>query len=180
MCLSEINFNNDECTSQPTQHSGRSVAEWRQFTEIINAIRASEQRLLRTATRDEIAAELGLSPKAYLSLIMQLGKVSRPFLTAAPNALVRLMELAPGQTIASVGSDASEPEVVNLMAKSISAMPSDERIVFALYFKEKLSLAEISEVVKLDSETVFYLGSHAIFRLRSCLTYDWPTLKAAN
>ena len=160
--------------------SGLTLTEWRQFAEIVNAIRASEQKLHRPATRAEIAAEIGLSPEAYRSLIMQLGKVSNPFLAAGPDAVVRFLDLAPGQTNASIIYSASEPQVVSLIANTIDAMPLDESVVLALCFHEQLTPAEISAIVKLDIESVFYLHLHGIFRLRSCLTYNWPTLKLVN
>ena len=58
-------------------------------------------------------------------------------------------------------------ELARLLAESIDKMPQVERTVLALYYREELTLREISRVVKLHESRVSQLKTQAIVRLRS-------------
>jgi RNA polymerase sigma factor FliA len=65
-------------------------------------------------------------------------------------------------------------ELERVVALAIEKMPKVERTVLALYYREELTLREISRVVQLHESRVSQLKTQAIIRLRSFLEKQWP------
>ena len=66
-------------------------------------------------------------------------------------------------------------ELRKILSQAISRMPQIERTVLGLYYREELTLREISRVVKLHESRVSQLKTQAIVRLRAFLRKKWPT-----
>ena len=66
-------------------------------------------------------------------------------------------------------------ELERLLAEAIAKMPPMERTVLSLYYKEEMTLREISRIVNLHESRVSQLKSQAILRLRAYIEKRWPT-----
>lgn len=135
-----------------------------------------EQRLLRSPTEEEIAAELGISMEEYHDWLFEIRGLNLGSLESHPaeddsRDLLRFVadkeEDWPSQLL-------EKAELRKILVQAISRMPSVERTVLGLYYQEELTLREISRVVKLHESRVSQLKTQAIVRLRAFLRKKWP------
>jgi len=145
--------------------------------QIENAIAAAEQRLRRTATEEEIAAELGLSLEEYREWLLDIQGLTL-------NSLDYSSEREEGRSLHDLVADSEQhwpshmlesAELERLLAAAIERMPQSERTVLSLYYREELTLREIAQVMNLHLSRISQLKSQAIARLRSFLEKRWPT-----
>jgi RNA polymerase sigma factor FliA len=149
--------------------------------QIEAAICVMEQRLHRTPTEEEIAAELGVSMEEYHDWLVEVRGLNVGSLEAGPP------EEEGRDLLKYVADDEQEwpskiverAELKNLLKTAIERMPYIERTVLGLYYHEELTLREISRVVKLHESRVSQLKSQAILRLRSYLKKKWPMERGA-
>jgi RNA polymerase sigma factor for flagellar operon FliA len=140
--------------------------------QIEAAIAASEQRLHRAPTEEEIAAELDLSLEEYHEWLVDIRGVNIGSLEAvSPDG--------DGRSLLKYISDDEESWPSRLLAEAIEKMPHHERIVISLYYHEELTLREISKIVNLHESRISQLKSQAILRLRSYMQKRWPVEKGA-
>ena len=149
--------------------------------QIEAAIAVIEQRLHRTPTEDEIAAELKLSVEEYHEWLVEIRGVNLGSLECASAD-------EDGHDLLKYISDDEENwpsrlleknELQRLLAEAIEKMPNTEKIVLSLYYHEELTLREIAKIVNLHESRVSQLKSQAILRLRSNLERRWPLQKGA-
>ena len=145
------------------------------------AVTAAEQRLHRSPSEEEIAAELGQTIEEYhLWLVdsrgLTLGSLEATMPDDESNSLLKYL----------AGSEDSWPsrllersELHNLLAEAISQMPDMEKTVLSLYYHEELTLREISKIVHLHESRISQLKTQAILRLRSYMERRWPGTRAA-
>lgn len=143
------------------------------------AIMALEQRHHRAPSEDEIALELQLSTQEYHEWLVEVRGVNLGSLEGSSHE-------EDGRDLLKFVSDNEEhwpnrllekSELERLLAEAIERMPYVERTVLGLYYREELTLREISKVVKLHESRVSQLKSQAILRLRSHLEKRWPMNK---
>jgi RNA polymerase sigma factor FliA len=149
--------------------------------QIEMAISATEQRLHRGPTEDEIAQELKLTLEAYHEWLVDIRGVNLGSLEAAsPDDA--------GRSLLKYISDDEEnwpsrllerSELQRLLSDALEKMPATERSVISLYYHEELTLREISKVVNLHESRVSQLKSQAILRLRTYMQKRWPLEKGA-
>lgn len=138
---------------------------------IESAIHAVEQRLHRSATEAEVAAEMGLPLPAYRQMLGD----------AHGGQLFNLDE--------SVGSDGDEtfldrqqaPETADpvralnderfraSLAAAIDGLPEREKQVMGMYYEHDMNLKEIGAVLGVTESRVCQLHSQAVARLRTKL-----------
>ncbi|MCX6619890.1 MAG: FliA/WhiG family RNA polymerase sigma factor [Acidobacteria bacterium] len=144
--------------------------------QIEAAIALAEQRLHRTPSEDEIAAELGLNIEEYHSWLIDIRGINLGSLDCSTGG-------EEGHSLLKYVADTDEKlpsnlmersELERLLAKAIEKMPPIERTVLSLYYYEELTLREISRVVDLHESRVSQLKSQAIMRLRSSMQKYWP------
>ena len=144
--------------------------------QIESAISTVEQRLHRTPTEDEIAAELDLSIQEYHEWLVEIRGVNLGSLECASAD-------EDGHDLLKYISDNEEnwpsrllekSELQRHLAEAIDKMPHTEKIVLSLYYHEELTLREIAKIIKLHESRVSQLKSQAILRLRSNLERCWP------
>jgi len=149
----------------------------RRSKQIEQAISALEQQLKRAPTEDEIAAGMGVSLEEYHDWLVEIRGLNVGSLENHPGEdegrdLLRFVadkeEDWPSQLF-------ERSELRKLLAQAISRMPSVERTVLGLYYKEELTLREISKIIKLHESRVSQLKTQAILRLRSFMRKKWPT-----
>ena len=143
------------------------------------AIACLEQLNHRAPSEEEIAAELQLSTEEYHEWLVEVRGVNLGSLEGSSNE-------DDGRDLLKFVSDNEEhwpnrilekSELERLLAEAIERMPYVERTVLGLYYREELTLREISKVVRLHESRVSQLKSQAILRLRSYLEKRWPMNK---
>lgn len=149
--------------------------------QIESAISRVEQRLQRTPTEEEIAAELHLSIEEYHDWLVDIRGINLGSLDSVAGE-------EEGHDMLRYISDDEEnwpshvverAELQRLLSEAIDRMPDTERLVLSLYYHEELTLREISKIVHLHESRVSQLKSQAILRLRSWIEKRWPTQKGS-
>jgi len=145
--------------------------------QIEAAISEVEQKLHRSPTEDEIAAQLNLTLPEYHDWLVDIRGVNLGSLEAATpddesRSLLKYIsdgeENWPSRLL-------EKSELQRLLTDAIEKMPRTERIVITLYYHEELTLREISKIVSLHESRISQLKSQAILRLRSYMEKRWPT-----
>lgn len=148
----------------------------RRAKQIEAAISQLEQRLHRAPREEEIAAALSLSIEEYHSWLVDVRGVNLGSLEAAGGD-------EEGRDLLKYISDDEQEwpsrlyeraELERLLAAAIEQMPAIEKTVLTLYYREELTLREISRVVHLHESRISQLKSQAILRLRGMLEKRWP------
>ncbi len=145
--------------------------------QIEAAIATAEQRLQRTPTEEEIAAELELSVEEYHDWLVDIRGVNLGSLEAGGPAEEE------GRDLLRFVSDKEEnwpsrlverAELQRLLAAAIERMPAIERTVLSLYYRDEMTLREIARIVDLHESRISQLKSQAVCRLRAFLEKRWP------
>ncbi len=141
---------------------GRSVEE---------ALRSSTQRLGRTPSDVEVAAEMGVSLQEYQKLLSDLKALEIGSLNAEHS------EESGEEELAYVAAPAEEDplfrclkaEMKQHLIDAIDALPERERMVLTLYYYEELSMKEIAQLLGVVESRVSQIRSSAVVRVRSAL-----------
>ncbi len=128
------------------------------------AVAALESRLGRTATDEEIAAELQMTREELQALLAQLNVATviplEEYIRAeSPND----EQVDPSENVAFI-------ELKETLAGAIDKLPEKERIVVSLYYYEELTMKEISVILHLSEARICQLHTKAVFRLRGYLS----------
>src|SRR6266851_1621723 len=144
--------------------------------QIEAAISSAEQRLHRSPSEDEIAAQLGLSIEEYHGWLVEVRGLNLGSLeNASPDDENRdVLRYVSDDEEAWPSRLLERSELQRLLAEAISKMPDVERTVLSLYYYEELTLREISKIVHLHESRISQLKSQAILRLRSYMEKRWP------
>lgn len=144
--------------------------------QIEAAISEIEQRLHRSPTEDEIAAQLGLTLEEYHEWLVEVRAVNLGSLeSSSPQDDGRdLLKYISDDESMWPSRLLERSELENLIAQAIEKMPEIERTVLSLYYYEELTLREIAKVVDLHESRISQLKSQAILRLRSYVEKRWP------
>src|SRR6516165_3201229 len=137
--------------------------------QIEAAISTAEQRLKRTPTEDEIAAQLGLSLEEYYEWLVEIRGLSLGSLEAASSEEDQnrdLLRYLSGDEEEWPSRVLERSELQKLLGDAITKMPEIEKAVLSLYYYEELTLREISKIVRLHESRISQLRSQAILRLR--------------
>ncbi len=132
----------------------------RHYEQVLSRL---EHQLGRSATDQEIMAELDMSMEEYSHLLSQLNATT----------IVPLEDFAKSETpsnhIFNPAQAVEEADVKNSLAKTIDHLPEKERLVISLYYYEGLTLKEISLIMNLSEARISQLHTKAIFRMRGAL-----------
>ena len=149
----------------------------RRSKQIERAIAELEQKLKRPPGEEEIAAGLGVSLEEYHDWLVEIRGLNVGSLEGNPSEedgrdLLRFVadkeEDWPSQVF-------ERSELRKLLAQAISRMPYVERTVLGLYYREEMTLREISRIINLHESRVSQLKTQAILRLRAFMRKKWPT-----
>jgi RNA polymerase sigma factor FliA len=148
----------------------------KQAKQIESAINALEQKLHRSPTEEEIAAELGLPMEEYHEWLVEIRGLNIGSLeyAARPDEGTDLLRYIADSSDNSPARLLERSELERLLAESIDRMPPIEKTVLSLYYQEELTLSEISEVVGLHVSRISQLKSQAVLRLRTYISQRWP------
>jgi RNA polymerase sigma factor for flagellar operon FliA len=147
--------------------------------DIEQAIWSAEQRLHRTPTEEEVAAEMNLTLEAYHERLAEVQGLSLQSLETkvGPNGNQNLLALLPDDDEPSPAERLERSELERLLAATIDQMPEIERTILSLYYRDELKMREISEVLNMRVSRISELKSQAILRLRAILARKWPTTR---
>jgi RNA polymerase sigma factor for flagellar operon FliA len=145
--------------------------------QIEAAISSAEQRLHRSPSEEEIAAQLGLSIEEYHSWLVEVRGLNLGSLeNASPDEENRdMLKYVSDDEEAWPSRLLERSELQRLLAEAISKMPDIEKTVLSLYYHEELTLREISKIVRLHESRISQLKSQAVLRLRSYMEKRWPS-----
>ena len=152
----------------------------RKAKQIESAIAATEQRLQRSPTEDEIAEALGVSLDEYREWLVEIRGLNVASLEYAGNEQGRdLLHYLPDEKDNLPSTLLERSELERLLAEGVERIPAIERTVLSLYYHEELTLREIAQVVNLHESRISQLKSQAILRLRTYMQKRWPMQKGA-
>jgi RNA polymerase sigma factor FliA len=129
-----------------------------------------EAKLMRTPTDEEVAEELGMSPK---ELQQVFNKISFVGLVALDEMLAgeRGDSTSLGDTIPDSGQGPvaafEVEEMRHILAGAINRLGEREKIVLTLYYYESLTLAEIGEILGVTESRVCQIHTKAVLQLRA-------------
>jgi RNA polymerase sigma factor for flagellar operon FliA len=142
--------------------------------QIEYAIANLEQRLGRPPVEEEIAAEAHVSPERYrqmlqeastivLSLDAPLGPLTQE---EGPTSLADLLE---DEHSPEPDAQVEMQELIELLRVALDGLPERERLLLALYYREELTMKEISKIMNVSESRICQLHIQAILRLRNAL-----------
>jgi RNA polymerase sigma factor for flagellar operon FliA len=144
--------------------------------QVQQAIKAAEQRLQRTPTEEEIAAELEISVSEYQQWMVDLRGVSLGSLDVIEDSEeVGLLKFIADDSESSPEYILQEAELEKVLSAGIDKMPANERTVLSLYYKEELNLREIASIMGLHITRISQLRAQGVLRLRSYIEHKWPS-----
>lgn len=148
----------------------------RRSKQIEAAVVVLEQRLGRSPSENEIAAELSIELDEYHDWLVEIRGLNLGSLEGHPaeeegRDMLRFVADKEDDWPSEIFEKA---ELKKILAQAISRMPYIERTVLGLYYREELTLREISRVVKLHESRVSQLKTQAIVRLRAFMRKKWP------
>jgi len=143
--------------------------------EIEDAIVATESKLGRPATDEEISKEMGISLDAYHKTVMKVSGTSVLSLNDVWYSGDENDSMSIGDSIESPSSmnpDAivEREEVRRVIIEAINELPEKEKMVLVLYYHEDLTFREIGQVLQVSESRISQLHTKANLRLRSKLT----------
>ena len=149
----------------------RTRARARKVKEAINAL---EQRLGRAASEPEICEELGLGPREYAKWLEE----SRPVTFIAIDQTndgedsegASLHELLADPNDETGRDRMEKQELLELMTQRIAELPDIPRKILAMYYFEKMRLAEIAQVFGLTESRICQIHSQTILGLRAYIS----------
>jgi RNA polymerase sigma factor FliA len=145
--------------------------------QIEAAISAAEQRLRRSPSEEEIAAELGQTIEEYHAWLVDARGLNLGSLegTNSEDEQHDVLKFVSDDEESWPSRVLERSELQKLLADAISKMPDIEKTVLSLYYHEELTLREISKIVNLHESRISQLKTQAILRLRSYMEKRWPS-----
>ncbi len=134
------------------------------------AITKLEAKLLRSPSDEEIATELGISPKDLGDILTETRRLGVAALDEILSSSDRgesgtLGDSLPDKTTGPVLSFENE-ETKQLLAQAVNRLGDREKMVLALYYYEGFTLAEIGQVLGVTESRVCQIHTKAVMQLR--------------
>jgi RNA polymerase sigma factor for flagellar operon FliA len=136
---------------------------------IDDAIKSIEMRTGKTATDEEIAAELGVSEEELCSWQSQLkitNVVSLNEFEEQGTGPEPVMDATHNSHFAQPEDVVEEEELKEKLVESLALLTEKERRVIELYYYEDLTLKEISKVLDVSESRVSQLHTKALLKMR--------------
>lgn len=138
------------------------------------AIANLEQRLGRPPQEEEIATEAGISTSRYRQMLQEAGTIvlslDAPLGSLAQEeGLTSLADLLEDERSPEPDAQVEAQELMALLHVALNELPERERMLLALYYREELTMKEISKIMNVSESRVCQLHIQAILRLRNTL-----------
>src|SRR6266700_932007 len=136
-----------------------------------------EQRLGRPAREEEAAEELGVSTDRYRQMLAEVSgtmlSLDVPVGAASEDDDATLADLLEDEKAPAPEDVLEKEELAKALAEAIDRLPQREQLLLSLYYKEELTMKEISKVMGISESRVCQLHMQAVMRLRGNLhAYD--------
>jgi RNA polymerase sigma factor for flagellar operon FliA len=130
-----------------------------------------EHELGRSATDEDVAKKLGISPEEF-------GKMLNDINISSLVSLDEFLEqnydhgVSPRETSRDMQPEGymEKNELKSILGKSIDLLPEKEKLVVSLYYYEDLTLKEISAIMHVSESRISQLHTKAILRLKGKLS----------
>jgi RNA polymerase sigma factor for flagellar operon FliA len=138
------------------------------------AIANLEQRLGRPPKEGEIAAEVNISTSRYRQMLQEAGTIVLSLDAplgplAQEEGLTSLADLLEDERSPEPDKQFEAQELMALLHVALNELPERERMLLALYYREELTMKEISKIMNVSESRVCQLHIQAILRLRNAL-----------
>lgn len=148
----------------------RARARARKLKEAINEL---EQRIGHTASEDEICEDLGIGHTEYRKWLDESRPVSFVALDSHADGEesegASLHEFLADDNDVTGRENLEKEELLQLLTQRMADLPDIPRKILAMYYFEKMRLAEIAEVFGLTESRICQIHSQTILGLRSFL-----------
>lgn len=134
-----------------------------------DAIKQIEMRTGKTATDEEIAAELGLSEDEYCNWQSQINVtnvISLNEFEEQGTSPEPAMDATHNSHFAQPEDVVEQAELKQMLIESLELLTEKERRVIELYYYEDLTLKEISRVLEVSESRVSQLHTKALVKMR--------------
>ena len=133
-----------------------------------------EQRLGRPPSEDEITNEAQISPARYRQMLQEAGTIvlslDAPLGPLAQDeGVTSLADLLEDERSPGPDAQVEAQELILLLRIALDQLPERERLLLALYYREELTMKEISKIMNVSESRVCQLHIQAILRLRNAL-----------
>lgn len=147
------------------------------------AIANLEQRLGRPPREDEIAEEANISTSRYRQMLQEAGTIVLSLDAplgplAQEEGLTSLADLLEDERSPEPDEQVEAQELMALLHVALNELPERERMLLALYYREELTMKEISKIMNVSESRVCQLHIQAILRLRNALDIQQGTRHA--
>lgn len=138
------------------------------------AIANLEQRLGRPPREDEIASEAQVSLARYRQMLQEAGTIvlslDAPLGPLAQDeGITSLADLLEDERSPGPDEQVEMQETLILLRDALEQLPERERLLLALYYREELTMKEISKIMNVSESRVCQLHMQAVLRLRNAL-----------
>jgi RNA polymerase sigma factor FliA len=138
------------------------------------AIANLEQRLGRPPKEEEIATEANVSPSRYRQMLQEAGTIvlslDAPLGPLAQDeGITSLADLLEDEHSPGPDEQVEAQELISLLRVALNQLPERERLLLALYYREELTMKEISKIMNVSESRVCQLHMQAVLRLRNAL-----------
>jgi RNA polymerase sigma factor for flagellar operon FliA len=135
-----------------------------------------EAALGRTATDEEAAEQLGLSPEEFAELVQDVGQWSvvslEERLSGGEDEELSLSDVIEDEQAVSPEAHAERQDQKRLLAGAIRELPEKERLVISLYYRDGLTLKEIGRVLSVTESRVCQIHTRAVVRLQAKMNHE--------
>ncbi|HET8845106.1 MAG TPA: sigma-70 family RNA polymerase sigma factor, partial [Ktedonobacteraceae bacterium] len=133
-----------------------------------------EQRLGRPPHEDEIANEAQVSLARYRQMLQEAGTIvlslDAPLGPLAQDeGITSLADLLEDERSPGPDEQVEMQETLILLRDALEQLPERERLLLALYYREELTMKEISKIMNISESRVCQLHMQAVLRLRNAL-----------
>jgi len=147
------------------------------------AIANLEQRLGRPPREDEIAEEAHISTSRYRQMLQEAGTIVLSLDAplgplAQEGGLTSLADLLEDEHSPEPDEQVEAQELMAMLRVALNELPERERMLLALYYREELTMREISKIMNVSESRVCQLHIQAILRLRNALDIQQGTRHA--
>ncbi|HEY0752391.1 MAG TPA: FliA/WhiG family RNA polymerase sigma factor [Ktedonobacteraceae bacterium] len=144
------------------------------------AIANLEQRLGRPPREEEIAEEAHISTSRYRQMLQEAGTIVLSLDAplgplAQDDGLTSLADLLEDERSPEPEELVETQELMGLLHGALEELPERERMLLALYYREELTMKEISKIMNVTESRVCQIHIQAILRLRNALDIQQKT-----
>ncbi len=137
-----------------------------------------EQKFGRTASDEEVSAELGIPLEEYYDMVSKVKSVTMLSIDdmVGPSYHDRksLLECLENTNSKNPFVQLKSKGVRQLLMQHIEALPEKQKLVLSLYYYEDLNLKEIGKILEVTESRISQLHTQAVEKLRSKLRDELP------